>query len=1218
MFLHTKKSAIVKMQAAIIAIVIVVAAVAGVALYMYVTPTPSPAPTAKIPVKLAGKYIREDYPKDYIELKEDGTFYVPGYTGKWRVEGDRLILTNPAWEVWLRIVDDTLLDETTGRRYVKTTPTPSPTPTKPETPTPVPPGVARVGDFSIAISKVDRQENTTTLYFAITKVADTDSEGGGLEVTLTDDHGNQYSGTLSVNLGGVPSKVISLLPTGFTYVDIVSIPMPGQAPIETIRFGDEPEIGFKDLQLVEPSFRRDFGPVTIEPGTSVSLGKYLTFTFQAPASDIIGWTLPVTITNTEYNPLPVKVELGIQIADGRVGPVGSVAGEVPGSGKKTLEPRIFTISQAIQAIEQGPSWTILISFADKSTGEQILRLMPISAEEFPAIPERIAFIRSFKDLYVVSTDGTSIIQLFAQKGEAVAWSPNGTKIAFHAGVGLWSCIYVMDADGSRPTKIIKEGEENLREGVTWSPDGTKIAFCAGGAIYIANADGSDRKKLEVGGFDAMAPSWSPDGTKIAYFDGAGINTIKTDGSGKTRIWGETYGLPYLYAAYFPQWSPDGSNIAIGIHPHLALRSAEQGGITIIRADGSSFGQLPMGFSPAWSPDGTKLAYVHEGEIWITRVTEGSIPSGVKLTDGLNLMGYSGPGAEFRTLAWAPSLKLTPPAPITRVDEDVEWLAKVIASEAGSVYDAEKDSWVECTNTERAAVGWTVLNRLRMGFGGATTIKEVVTAPGQYAYGQTPTPEIKRLAIELLQKRIPDPTGGATHFFSPINMPWQGDEGKFIERLGKHFDEFDTGGGLHEVPGISKKVYFPSWTKTYVWVGDLENVRRAYFMFYRLTPTPMTGEIRIGSLLPLTGALATTGENSKVAIDIAVEEVNEFLKASGAKWTLRVLFRDTEGKRDVALKRLMELAGEDINFVIGPMFTGEVAEIKDYADANKILMVSLSYSSPGLAIPDDFIFRFFPPELMEGPVIARVMYDDGKRYVIPVWRGDAWADELVGTVKTRFEELGGTFLEGMRYETPPPREFSAEAADLASKVESAVATYGVHQVGVLYIGFAELEWFFAAASEYDVLWTVKWYGFGFWGMIEDPVVAEFSAATRFIQTVFAPTKSDKYQKVHDRLVAELGRVPFPWDASPYVAYDIVWALAQSLLAVNKYDSEAVREVLPDVTESIFGASGWIVLDENGDRVSADYDLWAIVEVTPGKYDWKLLGTYTYDTDSITWL
>jgi len=168
----------------------------------------------------------------------------------------------------------------------------------------------------------------------------------------------------------------------------------------------------------------------------------------------------------------------------------------------------------------------------------------------------------------------------------------------------------------------------------------------------------------------------------------------------------------------------------------------------------------------------------------------------------------------------------PPQSFT--EEDVEWLGKMIASEAGSVWDV--DHWVRCTDEERSAVGWTVLNRFKSGVHGKT-IKDVVTERGQYAYNQSPTAEIRQLAKELLKGQIRDPTGGATYFFSPISMPWEGDEDKYISRLKAHFDNFDTGGGLHEVPGISKRVYFPSWTKTHTWVGDLTNVRRAYFMFY---------------------------------------------------------------------------------------------------------------------------------------------------------------------------------------------------------------------------------------------------------------------------------------------------------------------------------------------------------------------------------------------------
>lgn len=169
---------------------------------------------------------------------------------------------------------------------------------------------------------------------------------------------------------------------------------------------------------------------------------------------------------------------------------------------------------------------------------------------------------------------------------------------------------------------------------------------------------------------------------------------------------------------------------------------------------------------------------------------------------------------------------TPPSttPEKAKPDNIEWLGKVIASEAGSIYD--EGNWVKCTDEERAAVGWTVLNRFKSGTYGET-IEEVVTASGQYAHNQDSTPEIRELATKLLEGQIPDPTGGATHFFSPISMPKEGES----------TTGFDVGEELYEVPGIPKLVYFPSWTKTYAWGDELDNVRKAYFMFYRSGAPP---------------------------------------------------------------------------------------------------------------------------------------------------------------------------------------------------------------------------------------------------------------------------------------------------------------------------------------------------------------------------------------------
>jgi hypothetical protein len=123
--------------------------------------------------------------------------------------------------------------------------------------------------------------------------------------------------------------------------------------------------------------------------------------------------------------------------------------------------------------------------------------------------------------------------------------------------------------------------------------------------------------------------------------------------------------------------------------------------------------------------------------------------------------------------------------------------------------------------ERVAVAWTVFNRVNSpSF--PNTICDVTQQPGQYAHNQAPTTEISNLAATLVDNPGVDPTGGATHFFSPLSMPKEGDS----------TDGFDVNGGLHEVPGIDRKVYFPSWTTTMDWVGNLPNVRQAYYMFYQ--------------------------------------------------------------------------------------------------------------------------------------------------------------------------------------------------------------------------------------------------------------------------------------------------------------------------------------------------------------------------------------------------
>ena len=384
------------------------------------------------------------------------------------------------------------------------------------------------------------------------------------------------------------------------------------------------------------------------------------------------------------------------------------------------------------------------------------------------------------------------------------------------------------------------------------------------------------------------------------------------------------------------------------------------------------------------------------------------------------------------------------------------------------------------------------------------------------------------------------------------------------------------------------------------------------------PVPaLSGEIPIGAVLCLTGALATYAENEKVALEIGVSEINDMLRKSGAPVTIKLLVEDSETKPDVALEKLKSLAAKGVKVVIGMMSSAEVRNVKGYADANKILIISPSSTAPALAIADDYVFRLPPDDTKQGSAMARVMYDVGIRCIIPIWRGDAWGDGLLATTPARFKELGGAVVEGIRYD-PEKKEFSAEVAALASKVQDAVNRYGKDKVGVYCVSFEEYETISVQASEYPILKEVRWFGSDgtclSMKFIEDKVCADFSVKTKFVNTYFAPAESRKLVELREAIKAKIGRVPDPY---AYNAYDALWITVKSMFIAEKYDAEAIRTVFPKVAEATFGASGWVKLNPAGDRELADYDLWAIV-VKDGKYEWVKAGYYSGATDSVTWL
>ena len=384
-------------------------------------------------------------------------------------------------------------------------------------------------------------------------------------------------------------------------------------------------------------------------------------------------------------------------------------------------------------------------------------------------------------------------------------------------------------------------------------------------------------------------------------------------------------------------------------------------------------------------------------------------------------------------------------------------------------------------------------------------------------------------------------------------------------------------------------------------------------------------VKIGALIPLTdrnGNVDEFGLQIKAGIDLAVKDANRLLKKSFRFWRLKVVYRDTHWDPEVALEAVEGLAEMGIQFVIGPVSSSVVLGITEYANANQILILSPSSTAPASFFdnPDDYIYRFVVPDDHQGKAIARSMYDDGIKKVVAVYttaipgNSEAIRDATI----QRLEELSGTTIpvENISYNT----DEDSYLEGLAGQIAYAVDNLGDDDLGVLFIAYQEAWDILNAASGSQILQSVNWYGSSQTALNEkllDPRVAIFCIDTGFVNPLWSPSKSFKYDEVHDRLAAILGREPNDY---AYTAYDAVWSLTYSLLTVTRYDSERVRRVLPEVSESLWGASGWTVLNEDGDRAFSNYDLWVIDEMDDEDdppYYWKRVGTYSYYSDSITW-
>jgi len=200
------------------------------------------------------------------------------------------------------------------------------------------------------------------------------------------------------------------------------------------------------------------------------------------------------------------------------------------------------------------------------------------------------------------------------------WPGDPKQLGFQALIDGNSHPFRMDRDGKNKRDLTKDSKE-FAYGFSASPDGKRIAYHKNYQVYLADADGTNVRKIETGRPFNFGPQWSADGSHVLFLAGEHYDShpyvVQADGNNLRKLadrGGHRGVVDFLDVPDFhggssdvPVWSVDGHSVfytqKIGSNVEIFLASR----------DGQSkrLTQTPAGtwnYHPQPSRDGQWLAY----------------------------------------------------------------------------------------------------------------------------------------------------------------------------------------------------------------------------------------------------------------------------------------------------------------------------------------------------------------------------------------------------------------------------------------------------------------------------------------------------------------------------------------------------------------------------------------------------------------------------------
>ena len=361
---------------------------------------------------------------------------------------------------------------------------------------------------------------------------------------------------------------------------------------------------------------------------------------------------------------------------------------------------------------------------------------------------------------------------------------------------------------------------------------------------------------------------------------------------------------------------------------------------------------------------------------------------------------------------------------------------------------------------------------------------------------------------------------------------------------------------------------------------------------RPTVTPRRPEValRIGVVLPETGALSAYGVPMITSVRLAIEDI----KAAGGN--VEVIYTDSGTDPDVASASVNRLLGEGAHVVVGAASSGISQAIIQTLYDERIPQCSPSNTSPSFSTQENagYYFRTAPADTGMSVIMADTVAAGGGTRVSIVARADDYGRALSSLLADQLANLGAE-SEIVGYD-PQAVTFDAEVAAVTNFAPDAVVLI-VFDEGVNIIrGLLE-----AGLSPSILYGSDGVYRADLWEGIDEANPQVLDGMTLFVPVAPSGPVFDEFQ---DRLAAQVeGNFAFgaqSYDCTVILALaakaagstngdDIIAAVSAVTGGDNECETYAACAGLLDANASIayVGKVGRLRLNEGGDPTIATY-------------------------------